>query len=51
MNESKNRMNNNKIASITNSQSQGEIELLESLLAVYDGTHKPRVMNDSLKSK
>ena len=49
MNECKNRMNNNKIASITNSQSQGEIELLESLLSVYDGTHKPRVMNDSLK--
>ena len=51
MNESKNRMNNNKIAPVTSSQSQGEVELLESLLAVYDGTHKTRVMNDSSKSK
>ena len=50
MNETKNRINNNKIASIPSSQSQGGIELLDSLLAVYDGTHKPRIVNDSSKS-
>ena len=51
MNENKNRMNNNKIASVPCSQSQGEIKLLESLLVVYDGTHKPRIVNGSSKSK